>query len=52
MPLAPPEGLHFLQTALGNKLQIDAALSDGRVPLIFHAPSEYGIAGHLAGLVE
>ena len=47
-----PEGLSFLRTALNDKLQIGAALSDGRIPVIFHAPSEYGIAGHLAGLVE
>ena len=47
-----PEGLHFLQTALGEKLQIGSPLSDGRIAVIFHAPSEYGIAGHLAGLVE
>lgn len=47
-----PEGLSFLHTALDGKLHIGSALSDGRIPVVFHAPSEYGIAGHLAGLVE
>lgn len=47
-----PEGLGFLQTALGESLEIGPALSDGRIPVVISAPSEYGIAGHLAGLVE
>lgn len=47
-----PEGLSFLQTAVGDGLQIGTAASDGRIPVVIHAPSEYGIAGHLAGLVE
>lgn len=47
-----PEGLSFLQTAVGDNLQIGPAAHDGRVPVVIHAPSAYGIAGHLAGLVE
>jgi len=47
-----PEGLSFLQTAVGDNLRIGPAASDGRIPVVIHAPSEYGIAGHLAGLVE
>lgn len=47
-----PEGLGFLRTAVGDNLQIGQAMSDGRIPVVIHAPSEYGIAGHLAGLVE
>ncbi|MEE6283133.1 helix-turn-helix transcriptional regulator [Georgenia sp. MJ170] len=47
-----PEGLSFLQTAVGDNLEIGDAASDGRFPVVIHAPSEYGIAGHLAGLVE
>lgn len=47
-----PEGLGFLQAAVGDNLQIGAASSDGRISVVIHAPSEYGIAGHLAGLVE
>lgn len=47
-----PEGLSFLQTAVGENLEIGSATSDGRIPVVIHAPSEYGIAGHLAGLVE
>ncbi|MFD5599266.1 helix-turn-helix transcriptional regulator [Leucobacter sp. NPDC058333] len=47
-----PEGLGFLQTALGDNLKIGSTSSDGRISVVIHAPSEYGIAGHLAGLVE
>lgn len=47
-----PEGLSFLQTAVGDNLEIGTTASDGRIPVVIHAPSEYGIAGHLAGLVE
>lgn len=47
-----PEGLSFLRTAVGDSLQIGTAASDGRIPVVIHAPSAYGIAGHLAGLVE
>lgn len=47
-----PAGLGFLQTAVGDNLEIGPATRDGRVPVVIHAPSEYGIAGHLAGLVE
>ncbi len=47
-----PEGLDFLKTAMGEKLQVGPAASDGRIPVVIQAPSTYGIAGHLAGLVE
>lgn len=47
-----PAGLGFLQQAVGSDLEIGQARSDGRIPVVIHAPSEYGIAGHLAGLVE
>lgn len=47
-----PEGLSYLQTAVGDNLEIGPAAHDGRIPLVIHAPSEYGVAGHLAGLVE
>lgn len=47
-----PEGLSFLHTAVSDILEIGPAASDGRIPVVIHAPSEYGIAGHLAGLVE
>lgn len=47
-----PDGLGFLQAAIGDNLEIRQATSDGRIPVVIHAPSEYGIAGHLAGLVE
>jgi predicted DNA-binding transcriptional regulator YafY len=47
-----PEGLDFLRTAVGDNLEIGPAASDGRIAVVIHAPSEYGIAGHLAGLVE
>ncbi|MEB4615283.1 helix-turn-helix transcriptional regulator [Leucobacter sp. M11] len=47
-----PDGLSYLRTAVGDNLEIGAAASDGRIPVVIHAPSAYGIAGHLAGLVE
>ncbi|MCW2289032.1 putative DNA-binding transcriptional regulator YafY [Leucobacter luti] len=47
-----PEGLSFLQTAVGDNLEIGPVAGDGRIPVVIRAPSEYGIAGHLAGLVE
>lgn len=47
-----PEGLDFLRAAVGDTLEMGPAASDGRIPVVIHAPSEYGIAGHLAGLVE
>ena len=50
--MCAPSGLNFLQAAVGTTLRVEPAASDGRIPVSFHAPSEYGIAGHLAGLVE
>lgn len=47
-----PAGIGFLQTAVGENLEIGQAGSDGRIPVAIRALSEYGIAGHLAGLVE
>lgn len=50
--MCAPSGLNVLQAAVGTTLRVEPATSDGRIPVSFHAPSEYGIAGHLAGLVE
>ncbi|WP_244304739.1 helix-turn-helix transcriptional regulator [Leucobacter viscericola] len=50
--MCAPEGLGYLQTAVGDNLEIGAAATDGRVAVVIRGPSEYGIAGHLAGLVE
>ncbi|MDR2998827.1 MAG: WYL domain-containing protein [Microbacterium sp.] len=50
--ICAPEGLDFLRAAVGDTLEMGPAASDGRIPVVIHAPSEYGIAGHLAGLVE
>ena len=47
-----PEGLEYLRAALGDNLDIGAAGADGRIAVVFRGPSEYGLAGHLAGLVE
>ncbi|QYM75109.1 YafY family protein [Leucobacter luti] len=47
-----PAGIGFLQAAVGDQLEIGPAARDGRVPVVIYAPSVYGIAGHLAGLVE
>ena len=37
---------------MGNKPEIGPAHSDGHIPVAIHAASKYGIAGHLARLVE
>lgn len=50
--ICAPDGLGFLQAAVGDSLEAGPAASDGRLPVVIRAPSEYGIAGHLAGLVE
>ena len=47
-----PEGLEYLRAALGDNLDIGAADADGRIAVVLRGPSEYGLAGHLAGLVE
>ncbi|WP_433676594.1 helix-turn-helix transcriptional regulator [Microbacterium gorillae] len=47
-----PEGIDFLRTALGDNLSLGEIGADGRVDVTIHGPSEYGLAGHLAGLVE
>lgn len=47
-----PEGIDFLRTALGDNLNLGGISDDGRVEVTIHGPSEYGLAGHLAGLVE
>ncbi|MFK4788810.1 helix-turn-helix transcriptional regulator [Microbacterium sp. ZW T5_56] len=46
------EGIDFLRTALGDNLSLGAVDAAGRVAVTIHGPSEYGLAGHLAGLVE
>lgn len=47
-----PAGLAYLRAAVGDDLDVGPAGGDGRIPVIIRAWSEYGIAGHLAGLVE
>lgn len=47
-----PEGIEFLRAALGDNLDVGAAGVDGRIAVVIRGPSEYGLAGHLAGLVE
>ena len=47
-----PEGIDFLRTALGDDLSLGEIRADGRVEVTIRGPSEYGLAGHLSGLVE
>ncbi|MDR2255284.1 MAG: WYL domain-containing protein [Arthrobacter sp.] len=47
-----PEGIGFLREALEGRLSVGAPGPDGRLPVAFTGPSEAGLAGHLAGLVE
>lgn len=45
-------GLEYLRSALGDNLSVGTTSADGRVAVTLRGPSEYGLAGHLAGLVE
>lgn len=47
-----PEGIEYLRIALGDDLDVGATGADGRIAVVIRGPSEYGLAGHLAGLVE
>ncbi|GAA3597217.1 WYL domain-containing protein [Klugiella xanthotipulae] len=47
-----PEGIGFLRTAVGRDLEVGNADADGRIPVVIHGHSEYGLAGHISGLVE
>ena len=47
-----PDGLGFLKVAMGDDLEIGDTRDDGRISVLIRGPSEYGLAGHLAGLVE
>ena len=37
---------------MGDNLEIGGTTNDGRISVVIRGPSEYGLAGHLAGLVE
>ena len=37
---------------MGEDLEIGGTTTDGRISVVIRGPSEYGLAGHLAGLVE
>ncbi|WP_416966886.1 helix-turn-helix transcriptional regulator [Streptomyces sp. 4F14] len=47
-----PDGIDHLRTALGDHLETGGVTADGRITVVIRGPSEYGLAGHLAGLVE
>ena len=47
-----PDGIDLLRVAMGGDLEIGGATDDGRITVVIRGPSEYGLAGHLAGLVE
>lgn len=47
-----PTGIEYLRAALGDNLNVCAAGADGSIAVVIRGPSEYGLAGHLAGLVE
>ncbi len=42
----------MLRVAMGHDLELGGATSAGRITVVIRGPSEYGLAGHLAGLVE
>lgn len=47
-----PDGINLLRAAMGDNLEIGGTTIDGRITVVIRGPSEYGLAGHLAGLVE
>jgi predicted DNA-binding transcriptional regulator YafY len=47
-----PDGIDLLRIAVGDNLETGGATTDGRIAVVIRGPSEYGLAGHLAGLVE
>ncbi len=47
-----PDGISLLRVAVGDNLEIGGTTNDGRISVVIRGPSEYGLAGHLAGLVE
>ena len=47
-----PDGISLLRVAMGDDLEIGGSTTDGRITVVIRGPSEYGLAGHLAGLVE
>lgn len=50
--LCAPDGLGLLRMALGPRLDIGGAAPDGRIEVVLRGPSEYALAGEIAGLVE
>lgn len=47
-----PDGINPLRVAMGDNLEIGGTTNDGRITVVIRGASEYGLAGHLAGLVE
>ncbi|MGB3684209.1 MAG: WYL domain-containing protein [Ornithinimicrobium sp.] len=47
-----PDGINLLRVAMGDSLEIRGTTTEGRFIVAMHGHSEYGLAGHLAGLVE
>ncbi|MGB3828876.1 MAG: WYL domain-containing protein [Ornithinimicrobium sp.] len=47
-----PQGISLLRVAMGENLEIRGTTNEGRITVVIRGPSEYGLAGHLAGLVE
>ncbi|MDQ0727832.1 putative DNA-binding transcriptional regulator YafY [Microbacterium sp. W4I20] len=47
-----PDGIDKLRLAVGDNLETMGVTADGRISVVIHGPSEYGLAGLLSGLVE
>ncbi|MGB3258777.1 MAG: WYL domain-containing protein [Ornithinimicrobium sp.] len=47
-----PDGINLLRVAMGDNLEIRGTTTEGRIIVAMHGHSEYGLAGHLAGLIE
>ncbi|MBD0671921.1 helix-turn-helix transcriptional regulator [Streptomyces sp. CBMA156] len=47
-----PHGIGILRMALGARLDVGGATSDGRIEVVIRGHNEYMLAGELSGLVE
>ncbi|MFI6289619.1 helix-turn-helix transcriptional regulator [Streptomyces sp. NPDC051018] len=50
--LCVPHGIGLLRMALGTRLQVGGATTDGRIEVLIRGRTEFTLAGELAGLIE
>lgn len=50
--LCAADGIGVLRLTLGDRLHVGGPTADGRVEVVIHGPTDYALAGEIAGLVE